>query len=126
MKSSVFEDTMTPRLDKLFWALTVALLAILSTSTATAAQPQSDRTSNASPAQVRHGPRTLPNIIFILADDMDSKNLTEQKIMFPAPTSKAFIKFEVTDAISAGGQPIAAIGELDVLVEPVTPQKSQR
>jgi len=28
-----------------------------------------------------------------------------------------FIKFEVTDAVSAGGQPIAAIGELDLVVE---------
>ncbi len=70
MKSSVFEDTMTPRLDKLFWALTVALLAILSTSTATAAQPQSDRTSHASPEQVRHGPRTLPNILYIALEDI--------------------------------------------------------
>ena len=70
MKSSVFEDTMTPRLDKLFWALTVALLAILSTSTATAAQPQSDRTSHASPEQVRHGPRTLPNIVYIALEDI--------------------------------------------------------
>jgi len=41
----------------------------------------------------------------------------EQEIMFPTPTSKTFIKFEVTDAVSLGGQPIAAIGELDVLVE---------
>ncbi len=42
---------------------------------------------------------------------------TEQQIRFPAPTSKPFIKFEVTDAVSLGGQPIAAIGELDVLVK---------
>ena len=40
-----------------------------------------------------------------------------QEIRFPAPTTKRFIKFEVTDAVSLGGQPIAAIGELDVLVE---------
>ncbi len=41
----------------------------------------------------------------------------DQEICLPAPTSKQFIKFEVTDAVSIGGQPIAAIGELDVLVE---------
>jgi len=41
----------------------------------------------------------------------------DQKIRFPAPTSKPFIKFEVTDAVSLGGQPIAAIGELDVLLQ---------
>ena len=41
----------------------------------------------------------------------------EQEIRFPSPTNKAFIKFESTDAVSLGGQPIAAIGELDVLVE---------
>jgi len=41
----------------------------------------------------------------------------KQQILFPAPTNKKFIKFEVTDAVSAGGQPLAAIGELDVLVE---------
>ncbi len=41
----------------------------------------------------------------------------EQQIRFPAPTQKRFIKFEITDAVSHGGQPIAAVGELDVLVE---------
>jgi len=39
---------------------------------------------------------------------------TEQQITFPTATTKRFIKFEVTDAVSHGGQPIAAIGELDV------------
>jgi len=37
--------------------------------------------------------------------------------MFPSPTGKKFMKFEITDAVSYGGQPIAAIGELDVLVK---------
>jgi hypothetical protein len=41
----------------------------------------------------------------------------DQEIRFPAPTSKKFIKFEVTNAASIGGQPIAAIGELDVIVK---------
>jgi len=41
----------------------------------------------------------------------------EQQILFPAPTNKKFIKFEVSDAVSHGGRPLAAIGELDVLVE---------
>ena len=42
---------------------------------------------------------------------------TEQKITFPSPTTRRFIKFEATDAVSHGGQPIGAIGELDVLVK---------
>ena len=42
---------------------------------------------------------------------------TVQQIVFPAPISKRFIKFEVTDAVSIEGQPLAAIGELDVLVQ---------
>ncbi len=42
----------------------------------------------------------------------------EQQIRLPAPTTKKFIKFVATDAVShGGGQPLAAIGELDVLVE---------
>jgi len=41
----------------------------------------------------------------------------DQEIRFPVPTTKRFIKFEVTDAVSLGGQAIAAIGELDVLVK---------
>ena len=40
-----------------------------------------------------------------------------QEIRFPAPTNKKYIKFEVTDAVSAPGKPVAAIGELDVLVK---------
>jgi len=40
-----------------------------------------------------------------------------QEIRFPAPARKRFIKFEITDAVSLGGQPIAAIGELDVLLK---------
>jgi hypothetical protein len=48
---------------------------------------------------------------------LETKVYNEQKIMFPAPTDKKFIKFEITDAVSYGGQPIAAIGELDVLVK---------
>lgn len=41
----------------------------------------------------------------------------EQQIRFPAPTTRNFIKFEVTDAVSFGGQPIAAVGELDVILK---------
>ena len=41
----------------------------------------------------------------------------EQKVLFSAPTNRKYIRFEVTDAVSAGGQPIAAIGQLDVLVK---------
>ncbi len=42
---------------------------------------------------------------------------TAQEILFPTPTRKRFIKLVATDAVSAGGQPLAAIGELDVVVE---------
>ena len=48
---------------------------------------------------------------------LNAESVAEQKIEFPAPTTKRLIKFEVTDAVSAGGQAIAAIGELDVLVK---------
>ena len=47
---------------------------------------------------------------------LKSNVYSEQQIMFPAPSQKKFIKFVATDAVSAGGQPIAAIGELDVLI----------
>ncbi len=41
----------------------------------------------------------------------------DQEIRSPSPTDRKFIKLEATAAVSLGGQPIAAIGELDVLVE---------
>ena len=40
-----------------------------------------------------------------------------QSISFPSPSTKPFIKFEVTASRSNGGRFLAAIGELDVLVE---------
>lgn len=40
-----------------------------------------------------------------------------QEIRFPTPTVMRFIRFEITDAVSLGGQPIAAIGELDILLK---------
>jgi len=45
-----------------------------------------------------------------------SSQTDQHDIEFTAPTGTRFIKLLVTDAVSAGGQPIAAIGELDVLV----------
>ncbi|MDG2127719.1 MAG: sulfatase-like hydrolase/transferase [Fuerstiella sp.] len=39
------------------------------------------------------------------------------EIKFTEPTGRRFIKLAVTDAVSAGGQSIAAIGELDVLTD---------
>jgi len=48
---------------------------------------------------------------------MKADNPAEQRILFPAPVNKKFIKFEITDAVSGGGQRIAAIGELDVLTK---------
>ena len=41
----------------------------------------------------------------------------QHDIEFNAPADVRFIKLVVTDAVSAGGQPIAAIGELDVLLK---------
>ncbi|MCP4782997.1 MAG: sulfatase-like hydrolase/transferase [Fuerstiella sp.] len=41
----------------------------------------------------------------------------DQLILFPKPTNKKFIKLEVTAAVSRSGQPLASIGELDVLVK---------
>jgi len=47
----------------------------------------------------------------------DGEAIAEQRVMFPAPIAKRYARFEVTDALSAGGQLIAAIGELDVLLD---------
>ena len=51
----------------------------------------------------------------IVKGRLKAESVAEQKITFPAPPTKRFIRFEATDAVSGGGQPIAAIGELDVL-----------
>jgi hypothetical protein len=53
----------------------------------------------------------------LIKGTLKPKVYKEQQIVFPAPISKRFIKFEVTDAVSIDGQPLAAIGELNVLVE---------
>lgn len=53
----------------------------------------------------------------IVKGRFDAGSEAEQKITFPDPISRKFIKFAVLDAVSAGGQPIAAIGELDVLMK---------
>jgi hypothetical protein len=47
----------------------------------------------------------------------DEKANSEAMGAFTAPTGDRFIKLAITDAVSAGGQPIAAIGELDVVLE---------
>lgn len=39
-----------------------------------------------------------------------------QAIRFPAPSTKRFIKFLVTDSYSLGGESLASIGELDLLL----------
>lgn len=52
----------------------------------------------------------------IVKGTIDAGSVSEQRIVFPAPVTKKSIKFVVTDAVSAGGESLAAIGELDVLV----------
>jgi hypothetical protein len=53
----------------------------------------------------------------ILSGRLKTRASGRQDISFPAPSSKPFIKFEVTASQSNGGRFLAAIGELDVVVE---------
>ena len=85
-------------------------------------------------ARLAYTPRTKPNGRVLsyevsLSDDgktwsspvakgkLRSNETDQHDIEFKAPADVRFIKLVVTDAVSAGGQPIAAIGELDVLVK---------
>ena len=51
----------------------------------------------------------------IIEGELDILRSYEQKILFPARTTKKFIKFLVTDAVSLDGKSIASIGKLDVI-----------
>jgi hypothetical protein len=60
----------------------------------------------------------------IVEGRLEARLAAEQKILFPAKTSKRFIKFLVTDAISLDGKSLASVGKLDVLA--VSPVASSR
>ena len=51
----------------------------------------------------------------LVSGKLDTTGSQKQRILFPAPNNKKFIKFEVGDAI--GGKGNVAIGELDVFVK---------
>jgi hypothetical protein len=51
----------------------------------------------------------------IMAGGLDVRLANEQPIVFPRGTSRRFIKFLVTDAVSLDGKSIASIGKLDVI-----------
>ena len=58
----------------------------------------------------------------ILSGGLKTGISDRQKLSFPAPSSKPFIKFEVTASRSGRERFLAAIGELDVLVAPQAKQ----
>ena len=51
----------------------------------------------------------------IARGELEVRLANEQPIVFPAKTTKRFIKFLVTDAVSLDGKSLASIGKLDVL-----------
>ena len=51
----------------------------------------------------------------VIEGKLDTLRSYEQKIIFPQKTTRPFIKFEVTDAVSLDGKSIASIGKLDVI-----------
>ena len=51
----------------------------------------------------------------VMAGGLDVRLANEQPIVFPHETSRRFIKFLVTDAVSLDGKSIASVGKLDVL-----------
>lgn len=53
----------------------------------------------------------------IMEGRLEARLANEQPILFPKSTKQQFIKFLITDAISANDQLIASIGKLDVLAE---------
>lgn len=53
----------------------------------------------------------------IVQGHLNTQWSTEQNILFPAKTSKRYIKFIVTDAVSLDGKSLASIGKLDVISE---------
>lgn len=55
----------------------------------------------------------------IMQGGLDVRLANEQPIVFPNKTSKRFIKFLVTDAVSLDGKSLASIGKLDVIIKNV-------
>ena len=55
----------------------------------------------------------------IMQGGLDVRLANEQPIVFPNKTSKRFIKFLVTDAVSLDGKSLASIGKLDVMIKNV-------
>ena len=53
----------------------------------------------------------------IMVGELETRLTAEQRIVFPDATSKRFIKFLVTDAVSLDGKSLASVGKLDVLVD---------
>ena len=51
----------------------------------------------------------------IVTGELETRLANEQPILFPRKTSRRFIKFLVTDALSLDGKSLASIGKLDVL-----------
>ena len=47
---------------------------------------------------------------------LETRLANEQKIIFPNPTIKPFIKFLITDSFTLDGRSLASIGKLDVIV----------
>ncbi len=48
---------------------------------------------------------------------LETRLPNEQTILFPSKTSKRFIRFLVTDAVSLDGKSLASVGKLDVVVD---------
>ncbi len=62
----------------------------------------------------------------IVEGELEVRLANEQPILFPKTTTKRFIKFLVTDAVSLDGKSLASIGKLDVLTSlPTTVSTSQ-
>ena len=51
-----------------------------------------------------------------VAGELEIRLANEQKILFPSPTIKPFIKFLITDTFTLDGRSLASIGKLDVIV----------
>ena len=53
----------------------------------------------------------------IVSGELEVQLANEQRISFPKPTTKRFLKFLITEAKTLDGRSLASIGELDVVVQ---------